>query len=366
MRFLRLAVFGACSLLATGCATRPGSEVLRTVAERAEGAHLVSIGVVTTRERADARRNDFTFERSGVPNYAEFTVSIPPNHRAGRIEWPRAGIDPRETFAVAEQAVVSRHDFFDRLVAADGPPMDVTIFVHGYNYNFPEALFRTAQLAADAQERGAAVVFAWPSQGEVAAYVGDRDSAAFSRDALADTLSELARDRRIGRITLFAHSMGGWLAMESVRQLRLQGSDDVVERLQVVLAAPDIDLDLFERQLNVVGPLSPPLTVLTSADDGALFVSGRLSGDRARVGALDVHDPRVAGLAREQGIVVVDISQISSTDALNHGRFVALASMASEFEGSNDIRQAGAFVFNTVGAAISSPFTLVGGALAGE
>lgn len=355
------------SLALSACATRPGDAVLNPVAERAKDARIVDIHVVTTRERASPERNDFTTGRADRPNYASFAVSVPPDHRPGRIEWPREGADPRTSFAVTEQAVLSRRAFLDRLAGAPGRPRDVTVFVHGFNTNVPEAVFRAAQLAVDSGRTEPTILFAWPSDAVVAGYVADRDSAAFSRDALADTLIGLAEARRIGRITLFAHSMGGWLAVEAVRQLRLAGRDDVIARLAVVLAAPDIDLDLFDRQMAVVGPLDPPLTVLTAPDDRALLVSGRLGGMRERVGALDARDPRAGRLAQERGLAIVDISQVRSLDPLNHDRFVALASMAGEIEGgAGGLRRAGAFVFDAVGTAISSPFTLVSGALAGE
>ncbi|MGO8411564.1 alpha/beta hydrolase, partial [Rhizobium ruizarguesonis] len=77
-----------------------------------------------------------------------------------------------------------------------------------------------------------------------------------SRDALTDLLAALARDSRIGTITVFAHSMGGWLTVEALRQLRLSGQDDVFNRLTVVLAAPDIDVDVFQAQMQVIGPMT--------------------------------------------------------------------------------------------------------------
>ena len=81
--------------------------------------------------------------------------------------------------------------------------------------------------------------------------------------------------------------MGGLLTVEALRQLRLTGQDRVLDRLQVVLAAPDIDADVFRAQMNVVGPMEMPLIVLVSPDDRALLVSQRLAGQHERVGALD-------------------------------------------------------------------------------
>ncbi len=39
----------------------------------------------------------------------------------------------------------------------------------------------------------------------------------------------------------------------------LTGRSATLNRLAVVLAAPDIDVDVFRAQMNVIGPLTPPM-----------------------------------------------------------------------------------------------------------
>ncbi len=67
--------------------------------------------------------------------------------------------------------------------------------------------------------------------------------------------------------------MGAWVTVEALRQLRLAHNDATINRLNVVLAAPDIDVDVFSSQMDVIGPLSPPMTVLVSRDDIALSIA---------------------------------------------------------------------------------------------
>ncbi|CAM3061004.1 alpha/beta hydrolase [Paracoccus nototheniae] len=360
----------------SGCATRPGPEVLQTTRANAPGAEIVTVYAATTRERAAANANVFTAGRSSQPNYASFDISVPPDHQPGRIEWPLPQddpqIDPHTTFATVGQTILNRQGLLDQVATAADGQQDVVIFVHGYNYNFPEALYRLTQMSVDSGLDDTPILFSWPSQGAIAGYVADKESVTYSRDALTDLLGGLARDRRIGTITVFAHSMGGWLTVEALRQLRLSGQDDVIDRLTVVLAAPDIDVDVFRAQMQVIGPMTPPLAVLVSPDDRALRVSSQISRTRARVGALDIADPRVQAAAREAGLAIIDISSVAPSDGLNHDRYVGLAALYSgqRAEGDNTpglgIRQAGAFIFNTVGTTLASPFTIVGEALAGE
>jgi esterase/lipase superfamily enzyme len=332
---------------------------------------MVTVYVATTRERTAPDLNAFTTDRAAGLNYAEFTISIPPGHKAGEIEWPGAAPDPAASFVTVRQTVLDEATFHKRIAnRTERRGQDVGVFVHGYNTNFQEALFRLAQLSADSQLDTTPVLFAWPSEAAVTGYVADREAVTYSRDYLAHVLSMLARERSVRSVAVIGHSMGGWLTMETLRQLRLQGRNEVLARLQVVLAAPDIDLDVFRTQVAVVGPMSPPLTILVSKDDWALAASSRLSGGRERVGTLDVEDPRVQAIARQARLRVVDISTLTAPDRFNHDRFISFAAVYSAVAprgGPGDpLRQAGAFVFNAAGTVLSTPFTLVGQALAGQ
>ncbi|MEQ1945221.1 alpha/beta hydrolase [Mesorhizobium sp. VNQ89] len=377
LRLLHEVVFGL-QLLAVGvslsaCASRPGPEILEPVQAHVDGAQIVTVYTATTRAREAPGVTRFTGERARQTNYATFDISLPPGRQPGKIDWPRNRPDPSRTVAVVDQQGLDEREFLARLSAsARSTQGEVSLFVHGYNQNFQQALFRLAQMVGDSQQETSSILFAWPSQATVAGYVADRDAVIYSRDYLVEMLAALARDRNVSKINLFAHSMGGLLTVEALRQLRLTGQDRVLDRLQVVLAAPDIDADVFRAQMNVVGPMEMPLIVLVSPDDRALLVSQRLAGQHERVGALDVNDPRVEEAARQANVAFIDISSLDTLDPLNHNRYALVASIYAQLEETGDLnagqplRQAGAFVFKSIGSTISSPFVLVGKALAGD
>ena len=236
----------------------------------------------------------------------------------------------------------------------------VVVFVHGYNNTYAESVLRMAQLMTDNATPGQAILFAWPSDGHLSGYVADKDAATFARDDLARLLTTLADTPRYHDITVIAHSMGCWVTMEALRELRLTGQDRVLDRLgTVILAAPDIDLDVFRSQVAAVGHLEPPLTVLTSPDDRALEFSTRLGGGRDRLGALDVRDPRIQELASAYSVQLIDISNMAATDSLNHDRFIgaaaALKNALSPKKSANPIRKAGAYVLDAVASVLEAP-----------
>lgn len=369
-RFLAVALL----LPFVGCAARPGMEILAPSTVSAAAADAVTVYVATTRERRSPDRNGFTNHRSHDLNFADYTVTIPPTHRPGRIEWPRIPADPATSFTPIRDNVLTKQSFEAALASrrCSDAGAGTVVFVHGYNTNFPEALFRVVQMIADTDRRTIPILFAWPSDASALGYVADRDSAMYSRDYVADFLIGLTRLCGGGQITLVGHSMGAWLTVEALRQLRLAGRSDVLGRLQVALASPDIDVEVFRTQMGIIGPLSPPMIVLVSRDDRALSVSSQLAGARQRLGRLDVNDPEVQIAARAANLTVIDISGLNASDRFNHDRYVSFAGIYARMAATGAIapgtslRRAGAFVFNTVGTALSSPFALAGRALSPE
>ncbi|WP_411839013.1 alpha/beta hydrolase [Paracoccus sp. ME4] len=329
-RGLRACVAVMVVAVLAACAARPTNEVLRPVAATVEGARVTQVYVATTRAPRAAGSAVFGAAPSLGTSHAAFRVSVPPGHRPGRIEWPDGPADPATSFATLEGRVLPE-DAFRRAVSADPRrPAGVVVFVHGFNHSFPEALYRLVQLSVDSRTEGVPVLFSWPSAGSPFAYLADKDAVAFSRDALARTLQALVEDADGAPVQVIAHSMGGLLTMETLRQLRLDGRDDVLDQLSVTMAAPDIDPDLFRAQIAVIGPMARTMTLLVSRDDRALDLSSRLSSHRPRVGALDVADPRLARTARAANIAIVDISALPASNRVNHDRYVELSAIYGE------------------------------------
>ena len=139
----------------------------------------------------------------------------------------------------------------------------------------------------------------------------------WSRDALEDLLTAIAKTPSGGRIHIVAHSMGTLLTLETLRMLRGSGGESAMERIgAVVLAAPDIDIDLFARGLERLGPDAKKITVISSTNDRALAVSSRLAGGIVRAGAADRE--RLEAL----GVRVADASEFGG-GIINHDLFLS-------------------------------------------
>ena len=136
----------------------------------------------------------YSSARSANPQFARFDISVPPKREQGTVTFSKRNkVDPQTDFVVT--SVQRLHDDRAFLSAVNAevarrPPAnrDAVLFIHGYNTTFAEGLFRQAQLQHDFGRRSVSVHFAWPSAASTLAYVADRESALYSRDALETTI----------------------------------------------------------------------------------------------------------------------------------------------------------------------------------
>ncbi|MBW9116945.1 alpha/beta fold hydrolase [Rhizobium cauense] len=312
MSSLRLSVIVIMLLTLVGCGGPRAVLGLPTAASSSatEPLATVPIYVATTRARSDNLSLPYSAERSKTLNFAKLDIGLPRNHVPGRVETSGQVPDPRRHFSARTyQPIADRQEMIRRLNAALAQRApenrEIFIFVHGYNNNFADSVFRNAQITYDYNIKSVSLHYAWPSAASIPLYVFDRDSAMVGRRGLAETI-EIAAQTNARRIILVGHSMGAYVVTEALRDLSLRGRSGVLKRLGgVVLAAPDIDVDVFLSQLDDIGDIPRPFTIIVSQRDRALGISRRLAGGHPRVGS----GSEVAILQKRE-IAVIDVSDI--------------------------------------------------------
>jgi esterase/lipase superfamily enzyme len=125
----------------------------------------------------------------------------------------------------------------------------------------------------------------------------------------------------IKEITILAHSMGTWLTVESLRQMAIRNGGIPAKISDVILASPDLDVDVFQQQIADMGAKRPKFTVFVSKDDRALTLSRRISGNVDRLGQIDISNPVYRESLERSGITVLDLSALQVGDSLNHSKF---------------------------------------------
>ena len=322
---MRFAVCIMVCVALAGCGRPVG--VLAPVASSSPGAGRVDLLAVTTRAPAKDSGVLFDGERKNEVSLTDIAISIPPDGRrqVGEVQWPGSvPPNPDSDFATLQvSALVGPHQPQSWLRQHLPRSRRVLVFVHGFNNRYEDAVFQLAQFTHDSGVDAAPVLFTWPSRGSLFQYIYDRESTITSRDALEQTLRELAKDKQVGEITVMAHSMGAWLLMESLRQMSIRDGRVTAKIANVILASPDIDVDVFKSQWREIAPPRPRLTIFVSTNDRALHVSQRLAGDVARLGQIDPNAEPYASELAKSGIDVIDLSDLAVGNSLNHDKFAS-------------------------------------------
>jgi len=285
-------------------------------------ARPVQVFVVSTR-KSEHGAGSQVLSSDGV-HYALDILTIPPGHRAGSIEQPMFGAaNARDHIVLAGERTLEADEFKTELAShvsgRIGVNRDVLVFVHGFNTPFDEARDRMAQIVADSRFGGVAVLFTWPTKHELFGYVSDKDNATASRDALQALLQEIGATPGVGKVHVLAHSMGGWLAMEALRQEAIANDRDLSGHLgDVMLASPDIDLDVFAGQMARLRPAN--VTVFATANDRALSLSSAIAQSRQRVGGINPSKPEDRERIEALGAKVYDLSNFSD-GFIDHGAY---------------------------------------------
>lgn len=308
----------------TACGGRPIG-VMQPVAKTAPGTSKVDLLVATTRLPDQDPAILFSGERGKGLKVDAVGISIPPevNRKVGQVQWPtRLPGDPQKNFVTTSvQTLPTETDGRAWLRSHLPGNKRVLIFVHGFNNRYEESVYRFAQIVHDSHADVAPIVFTWPSRASIFDYAYDKESANYSRDALEELLRRVAADPSVGDVTLMAHSMGTWLAVEALRQMAIRHGRVAPKIRNVILASPDLDVDVFGQQFAALGKDKPHFTLFVSRDDRALSLSRRISGNVDRLGQIDPTAEPYRSELEKQGITVLDLTQLKTGDSLNHGKF---------------------------------------------
>ncbi|ERI14796.1 esterase [Ochrobactrum sp. EGD-AQ16] len=291
------------------------------------GTTKVNLVVATTRRPSDNPGILFSGERDKLVSLNEIVVSIPPekNRKAGEVQWPKKlPPNPQKDFTTVSVTPVKT----DVEMAGWVRPhltksRRVMVFVHGFNNTFEDSVYRFAQIVHDSGADVAPVIFTWPSRASVFDYNYDKESTNYSRDALEQILRAIVREPEVKDITVMAHSMGSWLTVEALRQMAIRDGRVNAKITDVILASPDLDVDVFSKQFLAMGKQHPRFTLFTSRDDKALALSRRISGNIDRLGQIDPSIEPYRSELERAGITVIDLTQLKAGDRLNHGKFAA-------------------------------------------
>lgn len=320
---------------APGASGEPVVAASRGVGESGSSGHN-EIDVFYGTDRApevDQGIIQYTAQQDGALHLGVATVTIPASHTFGELESPsiwrlefRANPDRHVILKSVDQLDETTFQSALERYMQKAESREAFVFVHGYNVTFEDAARRTAQMAYDMKFPGAPIFYSWPSRGQLLSYARDETMVQRTVPYLSEFLNMVARETGAEVVHLIAHSMGN-RAMTNALKLMSQESVEMEGPLfnEILLAAPDIDVEVFRQISEAVTGMGQGTTLYASANDKALGASRRLRSDLTRLG-----DTR-NGITVLQNMESIDASLVDS-DFLGHGYFADNRSVLSDID----------------------------------
>ena len=234
--------------------------------------------------------NDLAELQQGLCN-----ISIPQGHKQGELErpgkilWWQRKEDPAKHIVLKSISTLKENEFYDYLVSGLNKTgnKSALLFVHGFNTSFEEAAWRCGQICYDIPFPGITGFFAWPSAGKTIDYARDVERAEASVSCLTKFIEDLITKTGVEELHFIGHSMGNRILTRSLNQLfKKQSFKSKIKKIaQVVLAAPDIDIDVFNNEIYpTFKKIGKRRTIYASDKDMALFLSEKMRMGLKRVG----------------------------------------------------------------------------------
>lgn len=290
----------------------------------------INVFFATDRNRIQGTNPAILFGNGrGNLSYGYCEVSIPRDHRMGVVERPSLwrlefNENPDNHVVILRTIPTSKGEFFTILNGRIVPPKsEAFLFVHGYNVPFDDAARRTAQISYDLGFQGAPVFYSWPSQGSTAAYTVDEQNIEWAQANMLSFLKDFFARSNAQHIYLIAHSMGNRGLTRALISLLADNPEYRSRLKEVILTAPDIDSDVFKRDIApALAMAGRPVTLYASSNDLALVASKQVHG-YARAGDSG------QGLVVVEGIETIDASNVD-TSLLGHSYFAETRTLISD------------------------------------
>jgi esterase/lipase superfamily enzyme len=275
---------------------------------------LVRVFYATDRARASQQEPAKSFgSRRGTLSYGSCEVGIakelapgkPDNAPASRLELKES---PDSQPALRKVVAREYEAYLESLKAAieKSPKKNLLVFVHGYNVTFAEAARRTAQMKHDLGFDGPAIFFSWPSKGRAEAYPSDEADVEWAQPDLKEFLKEVAGKTRARNIYLLAHGMGNRALAKAYIYLVSERPEMKKLFREVIMVAPDMDSDLFKRDIApALAASSVRTTLYSSSRDPALRASDKFQ-NYPRAGDSG------SNLILYEGIETIDATNVST------------------------------------------------------
>ena len=336
-----------CCAVLSGCAALPVKkgqlysldDIYKRMNYKVEGGYrVISIFYATSREMGTANLAKET-------TYGTLDIRMDPRVRIGTMlpdQLKENGI-----IKLKNTTKLAPDVFTKELTAAvqASSHKSLLVLVFGYKDGFEATAMKAAYFTYLLDLNTPVLLFDWPGDQSVSigGYEKARSLATASGPYLANVLAKVVREVKPEKLWIEASSLGCQVTCDAFDTLYTYPdfADEDLEIDQVILAAPDVSKDKFnekfEKEFKVI---SRKLTAYVSSDDGALLVSGMITGEK-RLGRekLRVAEPEQLEEARgvlylksldPERFMTIDVTAINNA-SFKHGYYLECPEFYDDF-----------------------------------
>ncbi len=148
---------------------------------------------------------------------------------------------------------------------------EALIFIHGYNNTFESSAIRAGQIGYDLKFKGIMAFYSWPSVGTKSGYPIDEATIQASEKYIKGFLVDFVKKSNATKVNIIAHSMGNRGLIRVINDIQKENQN--IRFGQIILAAPDVDADLFKNIAKAYTEISDKTTLYVSSNDNAVKLS---------------------------------------------------------------------------------------------
>ncbi|GIX42228.1 MAG: alpha/beta hydrolase [Leptospiraceae bacterium] len=286
---------------------------------------------ITTTNREDCNNQFFRNAPSSV-KYILCSVNVPKEHSIGALDTSSDNSLNKDKFFFARNyRSLTKEDFYKQITQEQ----EILIFVHGFNVEFEEALYRIAQIHYDLKFQGTSVLYTWPAGPEEGlfssilindTYKNNQEHAKVSIPIFKNFIEEIFQqiDNKKKNIYLIVHSMGHQIVIPSLIEISKIKYNNIKFK-EIIFNAPDYPVDTFREEVNIISSLANRITIYCSPDDNALKASETVNGTR-----------RIGQCYKVNGIDVINVQRVDSPilgiGGLGHGYYSSRAILTDLYQ----------------------------------
>lgn len=204
------------------------------------------------------------------------------------------------------------------------PKRTAIVFLHGYNNTFDDAVVCAGNLKHDLQTPSSIFAVAWNSQGSSLGYARDAEETWFTEKLVRGLLTDLLSAPEFNSVQLVAHSMGNRSLVAALANIARSSDTKLLGKIsRVVLAAPDVDIDIMNAEyIPVAERYGFTTTLYVSSKDVMMRISEFWNGW-----------PRVGGawstIYLNRNVDTIDVSDVDET-VLGHSTIFQSSRLAGD------------------------------------